>query len=231
MCFSASASFIAGAVLAVAGAVSVSQVRKPVHLVFAVIPLFFAIQQICEGFVWLSLSDPDFVRWHIVAKYSFLIFAQIIWPFFIPLGFLLIEPNPKRRKIILYFLFAGIACSIILTGRLLFYSAVAQIDGCHISYEIGDFKLMQIVTGVLYISAIVVAPFFSSWKNGIILAAVNVVSLLITQAFYEAYLVSVWCFFAAVQSVLVILVMREIKRTSKFGNLAKKYERGSFDVE
>jgi len=222
MCFSASASFIAGAALAVAGVASVSQVRKPVHLVFASIPLFFAIQQICEGFVWLSLSDPDFVQWHIVAKYSFLVFAQIIWPFLIPLSFLLIEPDPKRRKIIRYFLFAGIAGSIILTCRLLF---LAKIDGCHISYKIGAFKTMLIVTGILYIAAIVVAPFFSSWKNGIVLAVVNVVSLVITQLFYEAYLVSVWCFFAAVQSVIVFFVMREIKRNLKFSQLAKKYER------
>jgi hypothetical protein len=225
MCFSASASFIAGAALTVTGVASLSQVRKPAHLVFASMPLFFAIQQICEGFVWLSLSNSDFVEWHLVAKYSFLVFAQIIWPFWIPLGFLLIEPNPKRRKMIRYFLFAGIACSMILSYRLLFFQSVAQIDGCHISYEIGDFKLMQIVTGILYISAIVVAPFFSSWRNGIVLAVANVVSLLVTQIFYEAYLVSVWCFFAAVQSVIVFLIMREIKRVSKFDQLAKKYQR------
>ncbi len=225
MCFSASASFIAGAALTVVGVASVSQVRKPVHLVFAAMPLFFAIQQFCEGFVWLSLSNPDFVGWHLFAKYSFLIFAQVIWPFFIPLAFLLIEPDPKRRKIIRYFLFAGIADSLILSYRLFFFPSLAQIDGCHISYEIGAFKAMQIVTGVLYVGAIVIAPFFSSWRSGIALAVVNVVSLVVTQVFYEAYLVSVWCFFAAAQSVIVFFVMREIKRTSKFSQLAKKYER------
>lgn len=212
MCFSASASFIAGAALTVVGVASVSQVRKPVHLVFASMPLFFAIQQICEGFVWLSLSDPNFVGWHVAVKYSFLVFAQIIWPFFIPLSFLLIEPDPKRRKIIRYFLSAGILGSGILTSRLLFFPAVAQIDGCHISYEIGAYKAMQIVTGVLYIASIVIAPFFSSWRNGIVLAVVNVVSLVVTQVFYEAYLVSVWCFFAAIQSVIVFFVMREMKQ-------------------
>lgn len=226
MCFSASASFIAGVTLAVVGVASVSQVRKPAHLVFAAMPLFFAIQQICEGFVWLSLSDPDFVRWHSVAKYSFLVFAQIIWPFFIPLAILSIEPNPKRHKIIRYFFLAGITVSIILTCRLLFFPAVAQIDGCHISYDIGASILMQIVTGILYIAAIVISPFFSSWRRVIVLAVVNVVSLVITQVFYEAYLVSVWCFFAAVQSVIVFFVMREMKRTYKFSQLAKKYERG-----
>ncbi len=213
MCFSASASFIAGAVLTVAGIASISQVRKPIHLVFASMPLLFAIQQICEGFVWLSLSNPYFSTWHEPAKYAFLLFAQVIWPFWIPLSFLSIERSPKNRKIIRYFLVAGIAGSIILAYRILFFPVSAQIDGCHISYQIGAFKAILIVTGVLYVAAIVVAPFFSSWKNGIALATANVVSLVTTEVFYEAYLVSVWCFFAASQSVLVFLVMREIRKS------------------
>lgn len=212
MCFSASASFIAGAALMVIGVASVSQVRKPAHLVFASMPILFSIQQLCEGFVWLSLLDPDFVEWHLVSKYTFLIFAQVIWPFWIPLSFLSIERLPERRKILRYFLFAGIAVSIMLSFRLFFSSAIAQVDGCHISYQIGTSKTLLIVTSILYIAAIVVAPFFSSWKSSLALATANVVSLVVTQTFYEVYLVSVWCFFAAVQSVLVFFIMREIKR-------------------
>ena len=214
MCFSASASFIAGGALTIAGVASISQARKPSHFIFACMPLLFAIQQICEGFVWLSLSEPEFDKWHNIAKYAFLIFAQIIWPFWIPLSFLSIERIPERRKILGYFVVAGVIGSIMLTYRILFSTAVARIDGCHISYEIGASKTLLIVTGVLYIAAIVVAPFFSSWKRSIALASANVVSLVVTQVFFEVYLVSVWCFFAAVQSVLVFFIMREIKRTS-----------------
>jgi hypothetical protein len=215
MCFSANASFIAGAALTVAGIISVSQVRKPAHLIFASMPFFFAIQQICEGFVWLSLTNPGFSTWHEPAKYAFLLFAQVIWPFWIPLSILSIEPSPQKRKIIRYFLVVGIVCALILAYRLLFVSASAQIDGCHIAYRIGWSKTMLAITGTLYLAAIVISPFFSSWRNTFILAAVNVVSLVTTEVFYEAYLVSVWCFFAAVQSVLVILVMREIRRKAK----------------
>jgi hypothetical protein len=214
MCFSANASFIAGAALTVVGVASLSQVRKPAQLMFASIPLLFAIQQVCEGFVWLSLSNSAFYHWHGTAKYAFLIFAQIIWPAWIPLSYLLIERSPKRRKIIRYFLFAGIATTIMLTYRLLFSTAVAQIDGCHISYDIGSTKMMLILTGILYLSAIVVAPFLSSWKSAFYLAATNVVSLTVTELFFDAYLVSVWCFFAAVQSVLIFFVMREMRRQS-----------------
>jgi hypothetical protein len=213
MCFSASASFIAGTALTIVGVASISQVRKPAHLIFASIPLLFGVQQICEGFVWLSLLGSGLSEWHTFSKYAFLIFAQIIWPFWIPLSFLSIERLPERRKILRYFLFAGIAVSLMLTYRLLFSTAVAQIDGCHISYQIDASKILLIVSGIFYIAAIVIAPFFSSWKRSIWLAVTNVVSLVVTQVFFEVYLVSVWCFFAAAQSVLVFFIMREIKRT------------------
>jgi len=212
MCFSANASFIAGTALTVAGIVSVSQVRKPSHLLFACIPLFFGIQQFCEGFLWLSLSDAAFLSWHTPAKYVFLVFAQVIWPFWIPLAFLLIEPSPKRQKIIRYFLFGGIFTSLLLTYRLIFFTADAHIDGCHIEYAIASTVFMQVITGILYLGAIVVAPFCSSWKRSLILASVNVVSLLVTEVFFSLYFVSVWCFFAAVQSVLIVLIMREIRQ-------------------
>jgi hypothetical protein len=212
MCFSANASFIAGAALTVVGVASLSQVRKPAQVLFAALPLMFAIQQICEGFVWLSLSDPYYSQWHSFVKYAFLLFAQIIWPTWIPLSYLLIERSPKRRKIIRYFLLGGIAATILLTYRLLFMNAVAEINGCHIAYYIEGTTPMLIATGILYSSAIVIAPFFCTWKTALYLASANVVSLLVTKLFFEVYLVSVWCFFAAAQSVLVFFVMREMRR-------------------
>ncbi len=214
MCFSANASFIAGATLTIAGVVSVSQVKKPVHMFFAVIPLFFGIQQFCEGFLWLSLSDPEYASWHTPAKYTFLIFAQVIWPFWIPLSFLMIERLPKRKKTLRYFFFGGIMVSLLLTYRLLFYTALAHIDGCHIAYHIDFPKIMLIITGALYLGAIVIAPFFSSWKRTKLLASVNLISLIITELFFDYYFVSVWCFFAAAQSVIIVFVMREIKKST-----------------
>lgn len=212
MCFSANASFIAATVLTISGTIAISQVKKPSHLLFALIPLFFGIQQFCEGFLWLSLSNPVFFEWHTPAKYTFLIFAQVIWPCWIPLSFLLIERSPVRRKIIRYFFFGGIVVSLLLAYRLVAYTAVADIDGCHIAYHIASPRIILIVTGILYAGAIVVAPFFSSWKRARLLATVNLISLIATEVFFKMYFVSVWCFFAAVQSVIIILILMEIKR-------------------
>jgi hypothetical protein len=198
--------------LTAAGVISVSQVRKPAHVFFACIPLLFGLQQCCEGFVWLSLSDAALATWNTPAKYAFLIFAQTVWPIWIPLAFLLIEPSLRRRRILRYFLAAGAGASLLLTYQLLFLPANTYITGCHIEYDLGASGIQELIRGLLYIAAIVVGPFFSSWKKAILLAVANVASLVVTEFFFRFYLVSVWCFFAAAQSVLVILVMREIRR-------------------
>ena len=59
MCFSASASFGAGIVISTIGVVTLKKVSSPAHYYFALIPLFFAIQQFAEGFLWLALADSS----------------------------------------------------------------------------------------------------------------------------------------------------------------------------
>jgi len=56
MCFSATASFSAGAVLRGIGALTLKAARRPCEWPFAAIPLLFAIQQLIEGMIWLTFS-------------------------------------------------------------------------------------------------------------------------------------------------------------------------------
>ena len=60
MCFSPEASFTGGVIIFSIGVAAVKSVHKPNQLIFAIIPLFFGIQQITEGFLWLSLQNPEF---------------------------------------------------------------------------------------------------------------------------------------------------------------------------
>lgn len=76
MCFSAGASFSAGAVLAVIGAASLKQVQRPSQIAFASIPMLFSIQQVAEGVLWVTLPDPSAITTQHVATYMFLFFAQ-----------------------------------------------------------------------------------------------------------------------------------------------------------
>ena len=59
MCFSASASFGASALLGVIGTVAVVKAKTTSQRLFAVIPFIFSIQQLTEGLLWVAIKQPD----------------------------------------------------------------------------------------------------------------------------------------------------------------------------
>ena len=56
MCFSATASFAAAGVLGTIGVATLRHVREPRSLLFASVPMLFAVHQFAEGMVWLGLN-------------------------------------------------------------------------------------------------------------------------------------------------------------------------------
>ena len=83
MCFSAPASFLSGSVLIGIDIYCLHHLRKKdkKYLLFALIPLFFGIQQFIEGFIWLGINGGQ----HTITKtlaYLYLFFAFSFWPVF-----------------------------------------------------------------------------------------------------------------------------------------------------
>ena len=56
MCFSATANFVGSGVLGAVGVVTLTKVKHRRELLFAALPVLFAIHQFMEGFVWLGLD-------------------------------------------------------------------------------------------------------------------------------------------------------------------------------
>lgn len=77
MCFSAAASFAGGVIICSIGVATLRKVDKPSQIVFASIPLFFGIQQLIEGVVWLSLTYPLYYGPSMTPSYLFLIMADL----------------------------------------------------------------------------------------------------------------------------------------------------------
>lgn len=59
MCFSPEASFVGGLIISSIGIATIKKVHKPSQIIFASIPLFFGVQQIAEGLLWITLPYPD----------------------------------------------------------------------------------------------------------------------------------------------------------------------------
>ncbi len=210
MCFSAGASFGAGVVLSVIGIASIKKAKSPSQIVFASIPLIFTVQQITEGFVWLSLSNTTYSSLEQVATYNFLFFAQVVWPIWIPFAILKLESKESRKKSEKILVVIGALVSVYLAYCLLTYPVEAKILGYHISYQQNYPSALSIYCGFLYIVATIVPPFFSRIRRMWMLGTTVLISYVITTLFYTDYIVSVWCFFASIISIAVYVIMHNL---------------------
>jgi hypothetical protein len=207
MCFSTQASFAAGTILTIAGAATLTKVRERSQIPFALIPLIFAIQQFTEGFVWMSLLHPNSSKYAHLPMYLFLIIAQVVWPVWVPLSIWFIEQDKKRKKIMALLVVTGIIFSVNIIYVMLHYPTQAEIRHLHIHYG-QKVPQMLIRTGALfYFLATVVAPFISRDRHMQLLGLIILVSFLVSKLFFADNVVSVWCFFAAILSVIIYFIL------------------------
>jgi hypothetical protein len=214
MCFSASASFGAGIVLSVIGVAAISKTRHPSQIIFAAIPLIFAVQQFAEGCLWLLLPNPDYIRMQQVITAIFLCFAQVIWPVWVPVAFLVLEKQVTRNKMQRLLVAMGLLVSGYLGYCLIAFPVHAKIIAYHITYEQNYPPHLANYVAVLYLIATIAPPFFSHIKKMWLLGTAILISYIITTIFYNDYLVSVWCFFASFISISVYAIMFEIRKHS-----------------
>ena len=212
MCFSAGASFGASAVLTVIGVATLKKVKSVEQLPFASIPLVFAIQQFSEGFVWLSLSNPAFASLEKLMSYTFLVFAQLVWPLLVPIAITLLEKNVLRRKIMKVFVGIGVLVTAYFAHRLIIYGAKANIDGHHIMYLQVYPDHWNHVADMLYGVATLIPTFFSTTRRMWFFGLVLCISYLVAAYVYTNYILSVWCFFSSLMSILIFFIIKEISK-------------------
>ena len=212
MCFSPEASFTATAVLVTAGIVAIKEAKFTNKITFAVIPILFAVQQFAEGMLWLALQNPDHDNWRKQSTYMFLIFAQVVWPFWVPFSIYLMEKKQHAKNILKILSITGALLSIYLLFRIIVSPITASIDCNHIYYNLDVPKYSLILVDIFYLVFVILPPFISSARKTSLLGVIIVISLIITEIFYTKALISVWCFFAAILSVVVIYVLRKMPR-------------------
>lgn len=207
MCFSAIASFSAGTVLTTAGIITTQKVQSKSQLAFAAIPLLFGIQQLSEGFVWLSLTHQQYAHWQQAATHAFLFFAHALWPVWVPFAALLFETKQPQKTIIFGFFILGLLLSLGEIYCLSAYHVESRIYGKHIEYLITYPRPFVAVSEIVYGVVTLIPCFVSSFKKMRWFAIVLATSLVLTGIFYQAWLISVWCFFAALLSVIIYRIL------------------------
>lgn len=210
MCFSATASFSAAAVLGTLGYFSGKLVTNKRQIFLALVPFIFAFQQLLEGFIWLSQSDFGiFHNFPEYGKFFFLFIAISVWPVWISLSLLAVEKDPIRYKLLSLLLFIGVVYNLMM--MLEFWQGAndpgINIIGHSIQYVLPS-RHSDIYYGA-YLSAILIPPFVSSLRYAWVFGILNMIGLAVAQYFYSETFISVWCFFAAIMSVSLYFIFRE----------------------
>jgi hypothetical protein len=202
MCFSATVNFAGSGVLATAGVVTLTKVKHRRELLFAALPLLFAIHQFIEGFVWLGLDGILSLAVAHDMGAAFMLYAQGLLPFLVPLAILLFEPNKKSRRRMIPFAVLGAATTLYILWALTAFPLQLYIQKNSIVYI--NQATNNTAVALLYVIVTCGALFFSEIKMMVVFGTANLVILLIVMAVKRYAFTSVWCAYAAVASVIIL---------------------------
>ncbi len=210
MCFSATASFAAAGTLGAAGVFTLRQAKMGTWAPLAAIPLLFGIQQAVEGLVWLSFGRPQL---HAAAALAFVLFSHVFWPIYLPIAIWLVEPDVRRKNVLLFLAGLGAAVGLTLFSFIIRGPITAQVAGHCIDYEV---SVPGVPFGfVAYLLATCLSCFVSTRRFLKIFGFALCASLLIAYWSYREALYSVWCFFAAALSLIIYVHLRREAHAKK----------------
>ena len=204
MCFSATASFSASVVLAGLGVIALRSVRRPNERALAAIPLLFAAQQATEGLVWMSYP------WHayelrVWATQVYSVFSHLVWPAYVPWAVRVMEPVAWRRRSLAVLGVGGIASALFLLDGMITTPIEVTPVGGHLEYRSPHFFLPLSLT--LYLAATTLGLGLASRSAVRWFGVSALASAALAYAIYARWFISVWCFFAALLSVMVVVAL------------------------
>lgn len=206
MCFSATADFVASAVLGTIGVATLREVKHPREMLFAALPSLFALHQLTEGFVWLGLDGTLSKAVAHDAGAAYVLFAQGLLPFLLPLSVYLLEPTRGRQKKMLGFVVVGGGLMLYLLWGLIAYPLDISILQHSIVYR--NVITTTMAVAVLYVFATCGSLFFSGFGELVILAWANLIGLLAVMIVKRYAFTSIWCAYAAAVSVIIYFFFR-----------------------
>jgi hypothetical protein len=202
MCFSATANFVGSGVLGVVGVATLTKVKHRRELMFASLPLLFAVHQFIEGFVWLGLDGVLSAQVAHNMGAAFVLYAQGLLPFLMPMSVMLFEPTKTRRRAMLPFVVLGTLLTLFMLWGLAAYPLQVSVMGNSIVYV--NQATNQTWIALLYVIATCGSLFFSKVRPMVVFGTANLVILLAVMAVKRYAFTSLWCAYAAIASVIIL---------------------------
>ena len=207
MCFSPGADAVVGGMVVVVGVDALRQVREPKQVLIASLPVLFGLHQLDEAFVWLGLQGRVAESIERISIWGYLLFALALMPALVPLAVLAVERSPLRRRVIGLLALLGIGVGVSLGVSLFRGSVNAAIDGRYIAYDVSALSQGRQLTA-LYVVAACGALVACSYRDLAALGLMNLVAVPVLMWLTVSGFVSLWCFWAAIVSVVIDLHLR-----------------------
>jgi hypothetical protein len=196
------ANFVGSGALAAVGVVTLTKVKHRRELLFASLPILFAIHQFIEGFVWLGLDGIFSPAVTHDMGAAFMLYAQGLLPFLLPLSVLLFEADARSRRRMVPFLILGSLTTLYILWALTAFPTQVFVKGNSIVYI--NQATNNISVAIFYVIATCGSLLFSKVKDMVMFGLANLAILLVVMAFKRYAFTSLWCAYAAVASVIIL---------------------------
>ncbi|MFM7236707.1 MAG: hypothetical protein ACKOYK_08050 [Cyanobium sp.] len=223
MCFSASASFTAAAVLMPLGLYSAHIARRTDqrnYLPLALTPFFFGLQQFVEGLEWTAIDKGKIEPLTTLAGMGFLFFAYCFWMIWIPWSAWSISRSTDGRGLQNRLRWVAMLGTVIGIGFYLpvLFNPPAVQPAVHstgrLLYDVANLKSIfhnfvnTEPVGELVYWGFIVIPLLAVRDNAVkLFGALIFVWIFLTWLTYSATFNSVWCFYCAVLSIMVLWII------------------------
>lgn len=225
MCFSATASFTAAALLLPAGALGARRAYRIDRRYVAIcsLPLLFGIQQLLEGFVWIAGSNQDYDKVQIFSL-AYMFFTWIAWPIWVPVSLFFLESDNRRPIYLAVAVLGGMLGSVLYVpyfaheGWLVtrFFQYAIQYGGI----ELLDFIVPRETTNLLYVILVISPVLLASDRDIRIFGILAIAVLAATYFFFSFAYVSIFCFGAGAISLYLTYVIFKREMPQYAGQLS-----------
>lgn len=213
MCFSQTVSFIGSGVLlagAAYGARKALQIN-PRYLPAALMSMLAGVQQGFEGHVWMGLNrgDSSMISW---AALGFIFFSWLAWPILVPLLAWRLEPNFKKKRIMLTFACTGAILGFAMLLPYFWFPDWLTVKIVKHSIAYGDILLTDSfmpreLTYFIYLAIIIIPPLLSSFHHLRMFGFTLIAIVFITYFFLHYAYISFFCILAAAGTIHLIYII------------------------
>jgi len=204
--------FTLSGAIGLVGILTLRKVSTPNEVLFALLPLLFALHQFTEGFVWLGVGGHIEERALNLAAGIFIYYAQGLLPFLIPLAVWLIEKKKWRRDILGILTLLGLALAVYTMYGLSTVPSSVTVVNNTLFYN--NPWTANYYDAIIYIITTCGSLMLSSSISVALFGLLNLIGLTVIFLIRPYGFTSLWCLYAAAISGL--LYFHFVERRIKF---------------